>query len=326
VRVLRLAVCCALICGGLAGCVSHGALITPSLESQAKRKVELSATPFFPQRALQCGPASLATVLVAAGATTTPDELEPLVYLPERRGSLQVEMQAVPRRFGRLSYPLGNNLSDILNEIDAGRPVLVLQNYGLPMFPRWHYAVVVGYDAEHESLVLRSGTTQRQTLSARTFMRAWDNGGRWALVILRPGEIPANADRVRYLESAAAFERAAQPDDARLAFEAALKAWPDEPIAWIGRGTANYRLHALPAAAGDYAKALQLDPAQDGARNNLAMTLLDLDCPRSARDAIEKIDASKLSGALAVAVTDTRAQITARGDSADAPACPAGLR
>lgn len=308
-RNLRLAACCAIIASGLAGCASRGALLAPSLAPEAHRHVELADTPFFPQRALQCGPASLATVLGASSVPVTPDELEPLVYLPGRRGSLQVEMLAAPRKFARVPYRTGMNLPDILGELDAGRPVLVLHNYGLPFLPRWHYAVVVGYDADQDNLVLRSGTTKRQVLSARNFMRAWDNGGRWAMVILRPGELPGVADRARYLEAAAGFERSAQPGDARLVFDAAVKRWPDEPIAWIGRGTASYRAKDLRAAADDYAAALKVDPAQSGARNNLAMTLLDLGCAKEARAEIEKLDAAKLEGALAEAARDTREQI-----------------
>lgn len=308
---LRLAACCAFVASGLAGCVSRGALVAPSLSERAHRSVELVATPFFPQRKLQCGPAALATVLGASHVKVTPDELEPLVYIPQRRGSLQVEMQATPRRFARVALPIGMNLSDILAELDAGHPVLLLHNYGLPFLPRWHYAVAIGYDAEQDSLLLRSGTTERQVLSAATFMRAWDNGGRWAMVVLMPGEMPALPDRNRYLESAAAFEHSAQPREARLVFDAAVKQWPDEPIALIGRGTASYRAGDLRAAADDYSAALQLNAGQTGARNNLAMTLLDLKCPGAARAQIAQIDVAKLEGPLADAVRDTQKQIDA---------------
>src|SRR6185295_12226230 len=166
-------------------------------------------------------------------------------------------------------------------------------------FPRWHYAVVIGYDPEKKTVALRSGTTERQVLSAANFMRAWDNGGRWAMVVLMPGEMPATPDRNRYLESAAAFEHSAQPRDTRLVFDAAVKQWPDEPIALIGRGTASYRAGDLRAAADDYSAALRLDPAQNGARNNLAMTLLDLKCASEARAQIAQIDLAKLQGPLA---------------------------
>jgi hypothetical protein len=300
--------------------------VAPSLSPQAHRSVELAATPFFPQRKLQCGPAALATLLGASQVSVTPDELEPLVYLPQRRGSLQVEMLAAPRKYARLPYSIGRNLSDVLAELDAGRPVLVLHNYGLPFWPRWHYAVVIGYDAEADSVLLRSGTTERQRLSAATFMRAWDNGGRWAMIALRPGELPVAPDRMRYLETAASFERAAQPSDSRLVFDAAVKQWPDEPIALIGRGTAAYHAHDLRAAAADYSAAVRLDPSQNGARNNLAMTLLDLQCVNEARAEIGQIDLTTIQGPLAEAIRDTRAQIDARTASSGGVRCPLQLR
>jgi len=303
------------------GCVTRGALIAPSLTSGESSVRELANTPFYPQRTHQCGPAALATVLGASGVQVTPDALEPLVYLPKKRGSLQIEMQAAPRKFARLTYGLQPELDAILSEIDALRPVLVLHNYGVPLFPRWHYAVVVGYDAQRDSVILRSGTTRRQVLSARNFMRAWDNGGRWALVVLRPGELPAAPDQARYLEAAAAFERSAKPRDAQLAFDAAVKHWPDDPVAWVGRGTASYRSGDLNAAANDYARALSLDASQAGARNNLAMTLLELGCAAQAREQLEKIDTQQLSGALRDAVQDTRAQVAARTPALNEEPC-----
>lgn len=308
---LVLAACCL-----LAGCA------TARLIPDGQRSVELDTTPFFPQLAHQCGPAALATVLGASGIPATPEQLVPLVYLPERRGSLQIEMQAAPRGFGRLAYPIDGELSAVFAELDAGRPVLVLHNYGLPFLPRWHYAVVIGFDAASGKMLLRSGATRRQQMSARTFMRAWDNGGRWGLVILKPGELPAAADAPTFLESATAFERTAPPAAAQTVYEAALRAWPDQPLAWAGRGTAQYRGGRLREAAIDYQRALALDPALAGARNNLAMTLLELGCPQSARRELQALDTSALAGdALRAAVADTAAQVDARGDQPDAPSC-----
>jgi tetratricopeptide (TPR) repeat protein len=299
----------------LAACATHGPLIEPT-----RAPVELAGTPFFPQRTHQCGPAALATVLGASGVAIEPDTLTPLVYLPGRNGSLTIEMQAAPRRYGRIVYPLDPDLDALTAELDAGRPVLVLHNYGLPFWPRWHYAVAIGYDAAKQRILLRSGTTRRQRLSAANFMRAWDNADRWALVLLKPGELPARAERTRYLEAATAFERAASAPDARLAWQAAVGAWPEEPVAWVGRGTAQYRGHDFRLAAADYRQALVLDPKLAGARNNLAQTLLDLGCPVSARRELDRIEATDLNEALRTAIADTHRQIEGAA-AADAPAC-----
>jgi tetratricopeptide (TPR) repeat protein len=310
------AVACGVACLLLAGCAG-GALVVPSLPAEAARAVELTETPFHPQSQFQCGPAALATVLGASGVQTTPDELQPLVYLPSRRGSLRVEMQAAPRRYGRLAYALSPDFNSILAELAARRPVLVLHNYGLPFLPRWHYAVVVGYDAQKDQVVMRSGTTARQLMGARMFMRAWDNGDRWALVLLRPGELPASADADRYLEAAAAFERGATPEDARAAFAAASARWPDRPVAWIGLGTAEYRRRAFHSAVRDYATAVRLDAKHAGARNNLAMAYLELGCRDQARDQLQAIDAADLNEPLRAAIEDTRRQL-AQAQRADA--------
>jgi tetratricopeptide (TPR) repeat protein len=197
----------------------------------------------------------------------------------------------------------------------------VLHNYGLSFWPRWHYAVVVGYDGARDRMVLRSGKVRRQELSAANFMRAWDNADRWGMVLLRAGELPAAPDKDRYLQSAAAFEKLATPQDALLAFEAGTRQWPDEPVAWVGLGTANYRKGDLQRAASNYRAALQIDGAQTGAQNNLAMTLLDLGCPQAAMAEIGRIDATQLSGGMAEDVADTRRQIAAKAGTQDLPAC-----
>jgi tetratricopeptide (TPR) repeat protein len=300
----------------LGGCSTTGSL----LESSAGQ-VELVDTPFFPQRRYQCGPAALATVLAASQVRVTPEEIEPLVYLPGRKGSLQIEMLAAPRKYGRLSYRLEPDLAAIVSELRAGRPVLVLHNYGLPLWPRWHYAVVIGHDAQKDQLLLRSGLQPREAWSARNFMRAWDNGDRWGVVMLRPGELPTAPDKDRYLEAAAAFEKVAAPHEAWLAFNSAVNAWPNEPVAWIGRGTAKYRDMAFREAAADYSAALRLEPSHAGARNNLAMTLLKHGCPHAARWQLDKIDVTLLDENLRDAVADTARQIDADKSRADAAAC-----
>jgi hypothetical protein len=87
-----------------AGLFSGCALIIPQSEEIRQNRpadlpasAELTEVPFFPQKDYECGPAALATSLVYFGAPVTPDELVSQVYLPERKGSLQVEMIASAR-------------------------------------------------------------------------------------------------------------------------------------------------------------------------------------------------------------------------------------
>jgi tetratricopeptide (TPR) repeat protein len=237
--------------------------------------IELAAVPFHPQEDYQCGPAALATVLEHAGVAATPEALVPQVYLPARKGSLQAEMLAATRRHGFAAYVLAPRLEDLLAEVAAGRPVIVLQNLSLPFAPAWHYAVVVGYDLPREEIVLRSGTTRRLATSLATFELTWARGAHWAMLALPAGELPATASEERYLAAAAALERVA-PAAARRAYTAALGRWPESLVARIGLGNAAYALRDLGAAESAYREATRRHPGAADAWNNLAQTLLEL--------------------------------------------------
>src|SRR5258706_3383102 len=123
------------------------------------QRIELADVPFFPQVDYYCGPSSLAMVLSAAGEAVTPDALVDQVFLPGRKGSLQVEMLAAARRHGMVAYEVEPRVTDLLRELAAGTPAIVLENYGpFSWFPVWHYSVVVGYDLPELEVIRRSGT------------------------------------------------------------------------------------------------------------------------------------------------------------------------
>lgn len=240
--------------------------------SELAQPVELVSVPFFPQERYQCGPAALATVLAASGASVTADELVPQVYVPARQGSLQPELLATARRHGRIAYVLQSDLGAVLGEVGAGHPVLVLQNLGLSWSPRWHYAVVVGFDIAQNRVVLRSGTEARHVVSFATFERTWRRGRGWAMVALPPEELPATAQELPYLRAVAAME-ARDARAAATAYEAAAGRWPASATAWLGLGNSRYAQGDYAAAAAAYRQALEVSPGFGPALNNLAQAL-----------------------------------------------------
>ena len=260
----------------LPGCASRTQLIAPEVDAgRLPVAVELGDTPFYPQSDYQCGPAALATILGVAGVDVSPDELVGKVYIPERRGSLQVELLAAARGLGRLSYVIDPDLPSLLAEVSSGRPVLVLQNLGPGFAPVWHYAVVIGYDARTETISLRSGTTERQLMNAAAFDRTWADGERWAFVVLRPGELPVGADRVRYLRAATALERAGRREEAMTALRTAVEQWPLSASTHFALGNASYANADLLQAERSYRSALEVEPGDIAAMNNLSRLLLE---------------------------------------------------
>jgi tetratricopeptide (TPR) repeat protein len=277
-------------------------------------RVELAQTPFFPQQRYQCGPAALATVLGTYDVRVAPEALVERVYVPALQGSLREEMTAAARDYGMLAYPLRPSLADLLEEIAHGNPVLIFQNSGLPVMPKWHYAVVIGYDLASREIVLRSGTTRRWRTSLAAFERTWSRGDYWALVIQPPGSIPASARPAAYLQAALDLEDSGQAQAARAAYQSATERWPDQAAGWLSWGNSLYAAGQFRQATSAFLQAAVLAPADPRAWNNLAYSLLEIACHAQA------VKAAACAVALAPDVPEylaTQAEVTARAAAAE---------
>ncbi len=278
-----------LLCALLVGCATPQVMrLQEAGQAQGlPSRAQLESVPFFAQKEFECGPAALAMVMSAAGVAVTPDALVHQVYLPARKGSLQVEMLAATRQRGLIAYPLKPALKDLLQEVAAGHPVLVFQNLSLPIYPVWHYAVVIGYDLERNSITLHSGETERLEMSLFTFERTWARGNDWAILALAPNTLPATADAATYARSVAALE-GSHPQAARQAYAGALARWPEDANLWFGLGNSAYALHDLQAAVTAYQAATQFQPAYADAWNNLAQVQWEIGDTAAAKSAIAR--------------------------------------
>lgn len=274
-RSLAFLLCCLL----LNGCSINPKVDLPSLAGSSTPGV--LAVPFFPQEEFQCGPAALATVLVASGVKTSPDILKPQVYLPERQGSLQPELLAATRRAGRIPYVIQDDLATVFAQLQEGRPVLLLQNLRTRQFPVWHYAVLTGIDPGSGKVFLNTGTSEREAMRAGKFARLWDWAGNWAMVALMPGEIPAMAIPEVYYESVANFEAVAGIDAAEQAWRSAMARWPEQAQPYLALGNQAYSRGQLQQAAALYRDGLEINSQHIGLANNLASVMGELGCPRT---------------------------------------------
>jgi len=236
---------------------------------------ELREVAYFPQDENQCGPATLAMVFHSAGLNIAPEQLRDSLYIPDKQGSLQLEMLVATRRNGLLAYLLQPQLQDVLTEISAGNPVVVLQNLGLSWHPVWHYAVAIGYDLNTEEIILRSGPTQRLLMPFTTFEHTWARSKYWAMVVLPPARIPQTAKPENYIQSIAALQHSSPSTDVAPAYSAAMLRWPDSLLAKIAAGNHAYKRGDLKLAEQIFLTASQVHPDSAAAFNNLAQALSD---------------------------------------------------
>ena len=271
--------------------------------------IELDNAPFYAQERYQCGPAALTTALVASGADASVDDIVDAVFLPGRKGSLQLELVATARQYDRLPYVIDGTLGAIAGELDAGRPVLVLQNLGIAAVPRWHYAVVVGINVENADVVLRSGTDRRRVTSIDTFLKTWQRGDYWGIVLLRPDELPGSVDRTRYLSTIMALEETGRYEAASRAWRTALQRWPTNSVVLFGLANTEFRRGRPEAAEARYRELLDVDDSHVAARNNLAWVLATQGRFEDARREIAEALRLNEDEALDEELRDTESQI-----------------
>jgi tetratricopeptide (TPR) repeat protein len=248
---------------------------------------ELDTVPFYPQEAYQCGPASLAMTLTWSGIQVDPEAITPEVFTPSLKGSLQSAMISTARRRGRVAYPI-SGAEEMLEEVAAGHPVIILQNLGLSWYPVWHYAVLVGYDLELGIVLLHSGVTSQKRLSLRVFNNTWARGDYWGLLVLPPSRLPATATEHNYVSAVLGLEKAQQWQAAIEGYNTALARWPDSLSARMGLGNSYYALGDLVSAEAAFREATIRFPTSGMAYNNLAQVLWERDNRKEALEAARK--------------------------------------
>ncbi|PIE37769.1 MAG: hypothetical protein CSA54_00730 [Gammaproteobacteria bacterium] len=273
------------------------ALLLGACSHQPLQRVQLTASqtlldvPFVAQREHYCGPASLSMLLQQRGLAQTQQRIAEAIYLPGRKGTLQAEIAAYIRAQGLLAYQIPPHLQALLDEIATGNPVLVLQNLGFVRWPRWHYAVAIGYDLDRQQLILHSGQHARYRLDLRTFVRTWQRAGHWGLVAL-PSQQPAlspSADADSLLAAIIELETHSGQRVPISTYQRIAQHAPTNSLAWFSLGNRLYSL-ASPAsrlsALGHFLRAAELEP-NPGYYNNLAWVASELGCAALAASALQ---------------------------------------
>jgi tetratricopeptide (TPR) repeat protein len=217
----------------------------------------------------------LASVLVHSGVETDPQSLVPQVYLPGRQGSLAVEMMAASRRQARLPLLVRGDLGGLWEHLAHDRPVLVFQNLGLSWLPRWHYAVLTGWDAASQEWGLHSGTQSHLRMQSTPFHNTWVRAGQWAMVVYKPGDLPTDsADDGAYLLELTRLEKLGQAQAARAGYLALLPRMPTSPVPGFALGNLAYQAGDWAQAEARWREVLGRHPRHAPTLNNLAEALL----------------------------------------------------
>ena len=240
--------------------------------------------PFFAQEKYQCGPAALASVLNFAGVATTPEQLVDEVWLPKRHGSLAMELSAAARARGFLVYPVSSETA-LFSELDAGHPVLIQQNLLFNWLPQWHFAVVVGYADNGNTLYLHSGQEKKKAVDLDWFENHWRKANRVGFAVIPKNQLPAQSTALELASAINDLSHSSQQPGTEY-WRLAAKRYPESPIILFGFANALAQQSQFTNAVGQYQRATTIKSDFHAAWNNLADTYKQLHCKEKAQYAV----------------------------------------
>ena len=245
------------------------------------------AVPFLPQTEALCGGAAAAMVMRYWGASDAyPDAFASLI--DRAAGGIHADaLTADLERRGWVAVAGPGSAEELDKELGRGRPViaLILDRPG-----RYHYVVAVAHSGR-QITVHDPARGPNRALDSTAFDKAWEQSGRWMLILLpspahpstsiavtpelAPAHDPTHADAVPVSAcSALVDEGVARASDSRSAARALLTrattTCPDEAAGWRELAGLDTLDSDWTAAAAHAQRATAIDPHDDLAWRTLA--------------------------------------------------------
>jgi len=147
----------------------------------------IEGVPFFPQEEFQCGPSVLASVLNFWGNRIVPEEISRAIYLSDIQGTLKMDMVSFLRRYtGKgesVVLETQGDLEGVKKAIAGGYPVIAFVDLGVWSIRKGHYMLIIGYDDERGGIIAYSGIERDKFISYHRFLKMWERGGYWTVLI-----------------------------------------------------------------------------------------------------------------------------------------------
>ena len=225
-----------------------------------------------------CGAGSLSAVLGYYGEPVTLEELDALLPKGRNDGVLTLDLILEARRRGYDARMVEATPELVTRELLEGRPViLMLQVMNAPGKQRdlFHYIVVEGVEPAKGVVRVQLGDGKSRWTTFERLDRAWRYAKRTALLIAPGGPEAQRAAAQNSLRYAVALEAAGRAGEAVALYRALLEDDPGSVLLWTNLGNAEAGRGEPALAEAAYRRAVELDPTNADALNNLAWLLLE---------------------------------------------------
>ena len=185
---------------------------------------------------------------------------------------LTSELGDYARRFHLWVRQYHGSLDDLREKLAAGVPLLVLGRFG----EKPHYFVVLGWDSFRQIVTVHSDARARFEMRLEDFQRHWDRAGNWTLLVCPPEKATWRLSAEEHNDLGVFYERAGELESATQQYMAATQTMPGNSYFRMNLGNALLKQHRLADAAKAFARAVEIDPQNADAMNNLAYTYCEM--------------------------------------------------
>jgi len=256
------------------GCVAYA----PKIPAPGRGAHVLTGVPVQSFGLKSCGAGSLSAVLSYYGPPVSLEELDKVLPKGRHEGVVTLDLVLEARRRGYDARLVEGTPELVERELLAGRPViLMLQVLNAPgnRNDLYHYVVVDGIERSRKLLRVQLGDGKQRWTTFERLDYAWRSTRRTTLLIA-PGDpgvrAAAQKNALRY---AVALEAAGRAEEAVTLYRKLLEDDPRSVLLWTDLGNAEAGRGEAALAEAAYQRALELDPANADALNNLAWLLLE---------------------------------------------------
>jgi len=180
----------AFFCLAGVGCASYQGTATSAEPAQLVREGKWLMVRGFPRveqaKEHDCGAAALAATLEFWGRKATPASVASALGRPNERARAG-DLVAHARREGLRAYVFFGQMSDLVYELERGRPVIVGLGKAVSSEKALaHYEVIVGYEAQQQRVLLLDPARGFQVDSVEGFSEEWKRSKGVTIVTFLP--------------------------------------------------------------------------------------------------------------------------------------------
>jgi tetratricopeptide (TPR) repeat protein len=256
----------------LAGCAtSFTHRVSPPPAFETHESLYLEKVPPIAQKAYQCGPAALESVIRYWGGSADADSIGKAIYGPRTRGVFNFSLAQYAKTLGfwtEIHEEWG--AEDLRQWLRKGVPPIVMLDTGTLWVRTYHFVVLKGFDDRMKIFYANTGVLETQAIDYGEFERRWKKASHWSLIVSPPEKVDWELDEAKSIELALIFEKNGNLNQAKQWLESALIKNPESLAGKFNLANIYSRSNRPEQAKILYQELLNKNPDRPEISNNLA--------------------------------------------------------